>query len=70
MVLLHLENWRIQRAVSYTHLSEENSAADEPVEMKPSDKGNGIYEYCLDRPYEYIAFMAVSYKHLSCQDFW
>ncbi len=26
--------------------------------MKPSDKGNGIYEYCLDRPYEYIAFMA------------
>lgn len=26
--------------------------------MKPSDKGDGIYEYCLDRPYEYIAFMA------------
>ena len=28
----------------YAYDSEENSAADEPVEMKPSDKGNGIYE--------------------------
>ena len=42
----------------YAYDSEESSAEDAPVEMKPSDKGNGIYEYCLDRPYEYIAFMA------------
>ena len=34
----------------YAYDSEESSAADAPVEMKPSDKGDGIYEYCLDRP--------------------
>ncbi len=28
-----------------------------PVAMKASDKGDGVYEYSFDRPYECIAFM-------------
>ena len=37
--------------------SDEDRYAAVPVVMKASDKGDGIYEYSFDRPYECIAFM-------------
>lgn len=41
----------------YAYNSEEDSYAAVPVAMKESGKGEGVYEYSFDRPYECIAFM-------------
>lgn len=37
--------------------SDEDSYTAVPVAMRASDKGDGVYEYSFDRPYECIAFM-------------
>ena len=41
----------------YAYNSETESYSSTPVAMKESDKGEGIYEYSFDQPYQYIAFM-------------
>lgn len=42
----------------YAYSSETESCSSVPVLMKESDRGEGIYEYSFDKPYEYIAFMS------------
>lgn len=41
----------------YAYSSETESYSSLPVAMQKSDKGEGIYEYSFDKPYEFIAFM-------------
>lgn len=41
----------------YAYNSETESYSIVPVAMKESSKGNGIYEYSFDKPYDYVAFM-------------
>ena len=40
----------------YAYNSDEDSYTSIPVSMKASGKGNGIYEYSFDRPYDCVAF--------------
>ena len=41
----------------YAYDSETESYSIVPVAMKESSKGDGIYEYSFDKPYDYVAFM-------------
>ena len=41
----------------YAYDSETESYSIVPVAMKESSKGDGIYEYSFDKPYDYVTFM-------------
>ena len=41
----------------YAYNSDEDSYTAVPVAMKASGKGDGVYEYSFDKPYDCIAFM-------------
>ena len=51
------ENFTENGVGVYAYNSETESYSSMPVAMKESDKGEGIYEYSFDQPYQYIAFM-------------
>ena len=46
----------------YAYDSAKERESSVPIKMKPSDKGEGIYEYTLEKQWKYIAFIvATSY---------